>query len=111
MVKADRLRKTADFERVFGSGRSLANRYLVLYYADSTHSDLRVGFSVSRRVGGAVCRNRVKRLLRVAVHDLAAPIPAGMDLVVVARKGAAGLGLRETKTALADLLRRAGLAE
>ena len=62
-----RLSRSAEFERVYRQGRSTGNRHLVLYaFENPSAQGPRLGLSVSRKVGGAVERNRVKRLLREA---------------------------------------------
>jgi ribonuclease P protein component len=93
-----RLSRSAEFERVYRQGRSKANRFLVLYaFPREERSDEgpRLGVSVSRRVGGAVDRTRVKRVLREAFWQEAERLPAGSDYVVVARPDAKGLAERE----------------
>ena len=93
-----RLSRSAEFERVYRQGRSKANRYLVLYAfprEEGSDEGPRLGLSVSRRVGGAVDRTRVKRVLREAFWHEAERLPGGSDYVVVARPDAKGLAERE----------------
>ena len=106
-----RLSRSAEFERVYRQGRSKGNRFLVLYAfpRESAGEDgPRLGLSVSRRVGGAVDRNRVKRVLREAFWEEAERLPAGSDYVVVARPDSRDLAEREglsgIRSALAELV-------
>jgi len=104
-----RLSRSAEFDRVYRQGRSVSNRYLVLYAFPRDSDDRgRVGLSVGRKVGGAVERNRVKRLLREACALRADAMPAGHDVVLVARAAAGALaserGLAGLGEALEELL-------
>ena len=78
---------------MYRRGRSAANRHLVVYAfaRDGGPPDgpARLGLSVSRKVGSAVERNRVKRVLRERFAELAPSLPPGLDVVVIARPGAA----------------------
>ena len=109
--KRRRLSRSAEFERVYRQGRSKGNRFLVLYAfprEDGDDTGPRLGLSVGRRVGGAVERTRVKRVLREAFWEEARRLPEGSDYVVVARPAALGLAEREgtdgVRAALAELV-------
>ena len=107
-----RLSRSADFDRVFRQGKAHAGRELVLYvFPRGEEGPCRLGLSVSRKVGGAVDRNRIKRLLREAFAEERGRLPAGTDAVVLARGDAKGLaereGLRGIQSALGELMERA----
>lgn len=110
-----RLSRSAEFERVYRQGRSTANRHLVLYvFPSGTSGRPRLGLSVSRKVGGAVERNQVKRLLRESFAALEGGLSSGHDMVVVARPPARELAEREglsgVRGSLEQLIDRSGLA-
>jgi ribonuclease P protein component len=109
-----RLSRSAEFDRVFRHGRSHAGRDLVLYVfprgdgGDGSSAGPRLGMTVSRKVGGAVERNRVKRVLREAFAHESARLPADTDAVVIARLGAKDVAVRDglvgIQAALAELI-------
>jgi ribonuclease P protein component len=114
-----RLSRSAEFERVYRQGRAKGNRFLVLYAfpreaGGEPDDGPRLGLSVSRRVGSAVERSRVKRVLREAFWAEAPRLPAGADYVVVARPEAQGLAEREgmpgMRAALGELVDAMGAA-
>ena len=130
--KRGRLSRSGDFDRVYREGRSHSNRFFVLYAfprdddgeaaapdtldldgSGENETGLRLGLSVSRKVGGAVERNAVKRAIREAFWTLSDGLPAEFDFVIVARHDAAGLVERDgtpgVESALRELFREAGI--
>ncbi len=100
-----RLSRSGEFDRVYREGRSHASRHLVLYaFPREDAASPRLGVSVGRKLGGAVERNRVKRLLREAFWERADGLPDGLDFVIVARPPAGELAREGGGTAIADAL-------
>ncbi len=100
-----RLRRQAEFDRVYASEAYAADQLLVVRGCVNGRDYSRLGLSVSRKVGSAVLRNRWKRLLREAFRSCREAIPAGFDFVVRPRRGAEP-DLAEISKSLPRLSRR-----
>jgi ribonuclease P protein component len=118
MAKRRRLSRSGDFDRVYRDGFSHATRHLVLYgfpREDDESGAVRLGVSVSRKVGGAVERNKVKRTLREAFWALSDRLPPRHDFVLVARPEIGELIEREgaggARASIEEALSRTGRAE
>ena len=105
MRKEQRLRKAKDFAAVRRERRSWANKLLVLAVRRNGLDVTRFGFSVGKRVGNAVARNRVKRRLREAAR--LSGVPDGWDMVFIARRGAELADYKTLDSCMKELFRRA----
>jgi ribonuclease P protein component len=119
-TKRPRLSRSSDFQRIYRQGSSTASRFLVLYSfrrpAETGAEGPRLGLSVSKKLGGAVVRNRVKRLLREAFQGCAGHLAEEYDLVLIARPQLLDLLARQSAgekgvvdSAVRELLGRAGV--
>ncbi len=117
--KRSRLSRSSDFQRIYRQGSSTASRFLVLYTfrrpAEVSAEGPRLGLSVSKKMGGAVVRNRVKRLLREAFGSVRGQLAEDHDFVLIARPPFLELVAREGEgekglvgAAVRELLGRAG---
>jgi ribonuclease P protein component len=108
--RSHRLRKNEEFQIVFQQGTSSANRQFVVYaLRKEEQAVFRVGISVSKKIGNAVTRNRVKRYIREAILSLEQQIDDAYDLVVIARQGTEELSLDELRSSLLHVLKRANV--
>ena len=85
MERRFRLRRTEDFARLRDSGKTVQNRYILMSHMSNGLSHNRYGLVTSGRVGGAVVRNRMRRLLREVIRSLHPKLHDGFDVVVVVR--------------------------
>jgi len=109
MKKRERLKARKDFVSVYRKGHAWANQLLVLRALPSDLPHHRCGFVVSKRVGKAVVRNRLKRRLREGLGPLA--VQPGWDLILLARPPAARASYHELREAIVNLLSRARLLD
>ena len=109
MIGYESLKSNTDFQNVYKTGHSYANKYLVMYVVKNRTESLRVGISVSKKVGNSIVRHRLTRLIRESVRLNSEQIRKGYDIVIVARSGLVGKKFAETESALLHLIRLHGL--
>ena len=103
MKFSDSLKKNSDFQRVYKNGRSVANRYLVMYVLENQTNQNRIGISVSKKVGNSVIRHHITRLVRESYRLHEDMFNSGLDIVVIARSTAKDISYREVESALLHL--------
>ena len=103
MKYSESLKKNRDFQLVYKSGTSKANRYLVMYVRENQLEKNRVGISVSKKVGNSVVRHHLARLIRESYRLHEDIFNSGLDMVIIARPAAASIGYEEAESALLHL--------
>lgn len=107
MKKAYRVKKNTEFQTIIKSGKSFANREFVLYYKEKpAQNHFRVGISVGKRIGHAVQRNRIKRLIREVFIELEPYIKENVDMIIIARKSVVDKSYHEVKKSILHLLKK-----
>ena len=103
MKFSESLKKNRQFQFVYKNGKSYANKYLVMYVKENGLEINRIGISVSKKVGNSVVRHRITRLVRESYRLHEKVFNSGLDIVIIARQGAATVGFFEVESALLHL--------
>ena len=107
LKKAYRIKKNSEFQDIFKTGKSFANRELVIYYKKKQDQEhFRIGISVGKKIGNAVTRNRVKRCIREAFIQLEPSIKHNVDIIIIARNPVNHMDSEDMKRSLTHLLRK-----
>jgi len=106
-----RLKKNWEFRRVYRHGKTVVSRNIVLYYCPNKLGYNRIGFSISKRVGKSVVRNRIKRIYREAYYQLENKLHQGYDFILIARKPAVDVTFHEASKELYNLCRKKNLIQ
>ncbi|EOC99431.1 ribonuclease P protein component [Caldisalinibacter kiritimatiensis] len=109
MNKKYRLRSNKEFKRVYKKGKSLANRYLVMFYIKNPYNYNRVGFTVTKKLGKAVVRNKVRRRIKEGYRLNADKVKQGYDIIFLSRVNAKNAEYKDLERAILHLIRKSGL--
>ncbi|AIG28926.1 ribonuclease P protein component [Brevibacillus sp. 7WMA2] len=108
MHRSHRLRKNEEFQKVFQKGKSAANKQFVIYTLENQgQATFRIGISASKKIGNAVTRNKVKRLLKEAIAAIEDRIKPHLDIIVIVRPGVEEMPLASIQGSLMHALKRA----
>ncbi|KXZ40760.1 ribonuclease P protein component [Alkalithermobacter thermoalcaliphilus JW-YL-7 = DSM 7308] len=105
------LKKSSDFAKVYNNGKSFANKALVIYILENNLGKNRVGFSVSKKIGNSVVRNRVKRLIRESFRLNNDKIRQGYDIVFISREGAKDLDYKSIEKFMINLFKKSKIID
>lgn len=103
MKLSESMKSNNNFKKVYHSGKSYANTYLIMYVLNNNTDKNKLGISVSKKVGNSVIRHRIKRLIRESYRLNEDMFNSGLDIVVIARAGARGKSYSEINSALLHL--------
>ena len=104
------LKKDSDFRKVYKHGKSFANRNLVMYILDNKSDSTREGISVSKKVGNAINRNKIRRRIKESYRlNIDANVKYGYDIVFIARVAIKEADYKDIEKSMNHLIRKAGL--
>ena len=103
-----RLRKDSDFKNIYRKDKSLATKTLVFYYIKNDLGYTRVGYSISKKVGKAVTRNRIRRLIKENLKDIP-DLKDGYDIIFIGRIPSSESDYKEIGKSIRYLFRKSGV--
>ena len=109
MLKKDVLRKKSDFDSLYNKGKSVGERYIVVFYRKNGLSFNRKAFLASKKVGKSVQRNRARRLMKESFRRISDECKTGYDLIFIARNTINGKKEQDVTSSMEKALKKAGL--
>lgn len=107
MLKPNVLRRKKDFSSIYNKGKSVGERYVVLFYRKNQLPYNRKAFLASKKVGNSVKRNRARRLMKESYRQMEESLPLGYDLIIIARNTINDLKYADVKKSLEAAMRKA----
>ena len=109
MKRSDSLKRKKEFRYTYRVGKNTGHKLLAVVHAKSRLPEPRIGFSVSKKLGTAVTRNRVKRRMREAITPLIPSIRGNVNVIFIAREPIKEAAFEDIRAAMRNVLQRAGL--
>ena len=109
MLKNNVLRKNSDFSDIYKKGKSVGDKYVVLFYRMNRLGYNRTGFLASKKVGNSVKRNRAKRLMKESYRNICDKLPIGYDFIIIARNTISGKGCADVEKSIYSAFKRTGV--
>lgn len=106
MLKKEVLRKKDDFSLIYKKGKSIVDKYLIVFYKENDLGYQRHGFLASKKVGNSVKRNRARRLMKESWRLLADAARPSTDYIFVARSTILSVGMEEVKKSMERALKK-----
>jgi ribonuclease P protein component len=111
MLKKTVLRRKSDFSLIYNKGKSVVERYIVLFFKKNGLSYNRIAFLASKKVGNSVVRNRARRLMKESYREVKENLATGYDFIFIARKTICNLKCADVKKSMEAAIKKAGAFE
>ncbi len=109
MLKPNVLRRKKDFSVIYNKGKSIGERYVVLFYKKNNLTYNRTAFLASKKVGNSIRRNRARRLMKESYRELEVNLEKGYDIIWIARKTIHNLKCTDVKKSMGAALKKSGI--
>lgn len=109
MLKKNVLRKKSDFSAIYNKGKSVGDRFVVLFYRQNHLPYNRTGFLASKKVGNSVKRNRARRLMKESYRTIKNDLPLGYDFIIIARNTISERKFAEVDKSMKSAFKKAGV--
>jgi len=109
MLKPNVLRKKKDFAAIYNKGKSVGERYVVLFFRKNNLDYNRTAFLASKKVGNSVSRNRARRLMKESYRELEKNLERGYDIIWIARNTIVNLKCADVKKSMEAAIRKSGI--
>jgi ribonuclease P protein component len=109
MLKKEVLRKQSDFSAIYNKGKSVGERYVVLFYRKNNLPYNRFGYLASKKVGNSIKRNRARRLMKESFRQLDKKVIDGRDYIFIARNTIGNTSMEEVKRSMYNALKKSSL--
>lgn len=107
MSEIERLKKNIDFKNVYKKGKSIPDKYLVIYFFRNNSNVTRVGFTASKKVGNSVMRNRARRLMKESFRNNNSNLKDGYDIVFIARVAIKDASYNDVEKSIRRVMKKA----
>ena len=108
-LRPEVLRYKRDFDRLYKRGRPVGDKYVVVFHVSNGLGYSRRAFLASKKVGGAVARNRARRLMKEGFRSIESGIVTGRDILFIARREAVNAGCKAVEQSMLRVLKKSGL--
>lgn len=109
LKRINRLRKRYQFQYIYRSGKFVSEKAVTLHYASSKNKDIKVGFAVTKKIGHAILRNKIRRRLREIVRKYLPNLKQNYNIIIVAKEQIVQTQFNDLELQIVNLLKRADL--